>query len=183
MVGFLIAAAGCRRDMFDQPNERPLERSDFFQDNHMASRPVVANTVARGQLEEDEAFYRGKIGTNLIETFPLPITRETLDRGRERYEIYCAPCHARTGDGTGMIPQRGFPQPPSFHIDRLRQAPAGHFFDVITHGYGVMYSYANRVEPADRWAIAAYIRALQLSHEGGIADVPPEQRAQLESSK
>src|SRR5437870_3401854 len=153
----LLVGTGCRRDMFNQPYEKPLERSEFFQDNHMASRPLVANTVARGHLEEDEAFYTGKIGTNLIETFPVPITREVLERGRERFEIYCAPCHARTGDGTGMIPQRGFPQPPSYHIDRLRQAPVGHFFDVITHGYGVMYSYANRVEPADRWAIAAYI--------------------------
>jgi len=179
----LLVGTGCRRDMFNQPYEKPLERSEFFQDNHMASRPLVANTVARGHLEEDEAFYTGKIGTNLIETFPMPITREVLERGRERFEIYCAPCHARTGDGTGMIPQRGFPQPPSYHIDRLRQAPVGHFFDVSTHGYGVMYSYANRVEPADRWAIAAYIRALQLSHDARIADVPAEQRAELEASK
>ncbi len=149
----------------------------------MASRPLVQNTVARGHLDTDEAFYTGKIGTNLVTTFPFPITREVLERGRERFDIYCSPCHARTGDGKGMIVQRGFPPPPSYHIDRLRQAPAGHFFDVMTQGYGVMYSYAARVEPADRWAIAAYIRALQRSHDATLANVPPEQRVRLEGQK
>jgi len=177
-VGF--AAAGCRRDMFTQPSEKPLEKSDFFRDNHMASRPPVPHTVARGQLDEDEAFYTGEVGTNLVTTFPFPITREVLLRGQERFDIYCAPCHGRTGEGNGMVPQRGFPAPPSYHIDRLRAAPAGHFFDVITHGYGIMYSYAARVEPADRWAIAAYIRVLQLSQNGRLADVPAAERAPLE---
>jgi mono/diheme cytochrome c family protein len=149
----------------------------------MASRPLVAHTVARGHLEADQAFYRGKIGTNLVTTFPITITRETLERGRERFEIYCAPCHGRTGAGNGMIVRRGYPAPPSYHIDRLRQAPAGHFFDVITQGYGVMYSYAQRVEPADRWAIAAYIRVLQQSQDARLPDVPPEQRAELERAK
>ena len=152
---------GCRRDMFLQPSEKPLEHSDFFRDNEMASRALPAHTVARGELDEDEAFYTGKIGTNLIAQFPMPITREVLLRGQERFNIYCAPCHSRTGEGNGIIPQRGYPAPPSYHIDRLRTAPIGHFFDVITRGYGVMYSYANRVAPEDRWAIAAYIRALQ----------------------
>jgi cytochrome c553 len=182
-ISYLLICTGCRRDMFLQPSEKPLERSEFFRDNEMASRPLPAHTVARGQLDEDEAFYRGMIGTNLITEFPLPITREVLERGRERFEIYCAPCHGRTGEGNGMIPQRGYPHPPSYHIDRLRTAPVGHFFDVITRGYGVMYSYANRVEPEDRWAIAAYIRALQLSHDAKIADVPNEDRAQLEVAK
>lgn len=149
----------------------------------MASRPLVAHTVARGHLDEDEAFYTGKIGTNLVTTFPIPITREVLERGRERFEIYCSVCHGRTGEGNGMIMQRGFPAPPSYHIDRLRQAPVGHFFDVITQGYGIMYSYAERVEPADRWAIAAYIRALQLSHNMKLAELPPAERAQLEGAK
>jgi hypothetical protein len=172
---------GCRRDMFQQPSSKPLGTSDFFQDNHMASRPLVPHTVARGQLYEDTLLYTGKSGTNLVETFPFPISRQVLERGRERFEIYCTPCHGRTGDGNGMVVQRGFPAPPSYHIDRLRQAPVGHFFDVITHGYGVMYSYAERVQPNDRWAIAAYIRALQKSRTATLAEVPPEQRAALET--
>jgi hypothetical protein len=179
----LLTATGCRRDMFQQPSEKPLERSDFFRDNRMASRPLPPHTIARGHLDEDEAFYTGKIGTNLVTTFPFPITRSVLLRGQERFGIYCAPCHGRTGDGHGMVPQRGFPTPPSYHIDRLREAPVGHFFDVITHGYGVMYSYAARVDPSDRWAITAYIRALQLSHDAKISDVPEQQRAQLEAAK
>ncbi len=169
--------------MFNQPSSKPLSRNDFFQDNQMASRPLVAHTIARGHLDEDEAFYSGKIGTNLVTTFPIPITRETLERGRERFEIYCSVCHGRTGEGNGMIIQRGFPVPPSYHIDRLRQAPVGHLFDVMTQGYGIMYSYAERVEPADRWAIAAYIRALQLSHNMKVAELPAAQRAQLEGAK
>ena len=182
LVPLLVAVVGtgCRRDMFQQPFSKPLESSDFFQDNHMASRPLLPHTVARGHLEADRVFYTAKIGTNLVETFPFPITRAVLERGRERFDIYCAPCHGRTGDGNGMIVQRGFPAPPSYHIDRLRQAPVGHFFDVMTLGYGMMYSYAARVEPTDRWAIAGYIRVLQKSHEGTLAQVPPEQRASLE---
>src|ERR1051325_11408780 len=149
----------------------------------MSLPPVVPNTVARGHLNSDEAFYTGKIGTNLVETFPFPITRAVLERGRERFDIYCSPCHGCTGEGNGMIVQRGFPLPPSYHIDRLRQAPVGHFFDVITRGYGVMYSHAQRVEPADRWAIAAYIRVLQQSHNGRWDQVPASQRARLEATK
>ncbi len=149
----------------------------------MASRPLVPHTVARGHLNADEVFYTGKVGTNLVETFPFPITREVLQRGRERFDIYCSPCHGRTGNGNGMIVQRGFPPPPSYHIDRLRQAPVGHFFDVMTQGYGIMYSYAERVEPADRWAIAAYIRALQKSHDGRLQDVPSDAQAQLRKQK
>jgi Cytochrome C oxidase, cbb3-type, subunit III len=178
-----LCAIGCRRDMFQQPSERPLERSDFFRDNGMASRPLPPHTIARGHLDADEAFYTGKVGTNLVTTFPVPVTREVLLRGQERFDIYCAPCHGRTGDGNGIIPQRGYPPPPSYHIDRLRQAPVGHFFDVISHGYGVMYSYGARVEPTDRWAIAAYIRALQLSRDAKVSDVPGQERAQLEETK
>jgi cytochrome c553 len=169
--------------MFNQPSQRPLEQSSFFRDNQMASRPVVANTVPRGHLREDEAFYTGQVGGLLVVSFPMPITRDVMLRGRERFDIYCAPCHGRMGDGNGMISQRGFPKPPSFHIDRLRQAPAGHFFDVITRGYGVMFSYAARVEPQDRWAIAAYIRALQASQDARISDVPQDLRVQLETTK
>jgi len=179
----MVAFSGCRRDMFSQPSEKPLERSAFFRDNQMASRPLPAHTVARGQLDDDEAFYTGKIGTNLVTQFPMPVTREMLLRGQQRFDIYCAPCHGRTGEGNGMIPQRGYPAPPSYHTERLRTAPVGHFFDVITHGYGVMYPYASRVEPEDRWAIAAYIRALQLSRDAKISDVPSDDRAQLEVAK
>lgn len=189
-VGWLLVlaaatatATGCRRDMFQQPFSKPLEPSDFFQNDHMASRPVVAHTVARGHLDADQAFFTGKQGTNLVESFPFPITREVLERGRERFDIYCSPCHGRTGDGNGMVVQRGFPAPPSYHIDRLRQAPAGHFYEVITHGYGIMYSYATRVAPSDRWAIAAYIRVLQKSHDATLAEIPPQQRTQLEERK
>ena len=149
----------------------------------MASRSLVAHTVARGHLEEDRVFYTGKSGTNLVTHLPVALSRELLERGRERYEIYCAVCHGRTGEGNGMVVQRGFPVPPSYQIDRLREAPLGHFFDVITQGYGVMYSYAERVEPADRWAIAAYIRALQLSRHATIADVPAGERATLEAKR
>jgi len=175
------ASTGCRRDMFDQPFAKPLEKSDFFADNQMASRPLVPQTIARGHLNEDEAFFHGKIGTNLVETFPFPITREVLSRGRERYDIACAPCHGRSGDGQGMIVQRGYPAPPSYHIDRLRQVPVGYFFDVMTRGYGIMYSYAVRVEPEDRWAIAAYIRALQFSQNAPLTALSPGERAQLEA--
>ena len=179
--GVLLLMAGCRRDMFVQPKSNPLKESEFFSDGG-ASRPLPAHTVARGRLDLDEQYYTGKIGTNLVTTFPNPVTPALLQRGRERFDIYCAPCHGRTGDGNGMIVQRGFPAPPSFHIDRLREAPPGHFFDVMTRGYGIMYSYAQRVEPSDRWAIAAYIRALQLSQHATPADVPASQRAKLEAA-
>lgn len=182
-VLFCIALTGCRRDMFNQPSARPLEKSDFFQDNHMASRPLVPHTVARGHLDEDEAFFHGMQGTNLVDTFPIPITRAVLARGRERFDIYCSPCHGLTGDGRGMIVQRGFPAPPSYHIDRLRQAPVGHFFDVITRGYGMMFSYASRVAPEDRWAIAAYIRVLQTSQNIPASSLTAAERAQLEATQ
>jgi mono/diheme cytochrome c family protein len=168
--------------MFIQPSLHPLERTDAFR-NSMASRPLVPNTVARDQLDEDTEFYTGKIGTNLVAALPHPVTREMLDRGQERYNIYCAPCHSQTGNGNGMIVQRGFPRPPSYHIDRLREAPIGHFYDVITHGYGIMYSYAARVEPADRWAIAAYIRVLQTSQNAQVKDIPAADRTKLEAKK
>ncbi len=180
LVFLCLFLTGCRRDMFQQPRDNPLSASDFFP-NGAGSRPLVPNTVARGHLDENVVFYTGKVGTNLVEGFPIAVTPELLERGRERYEIYCSVCHGRTGDGRGMIVQRGFPQPPSYHIDRLRQAPAGYFYNVITQGYGVMYSYAARVEPEDRWAITAYIRALQLSQNAQIADVPSNQRAKLKA--
>jgi cytochrome c553 len=178
----LLAAAlpGCRQDMNDQDRFEPLEANDFFPDG-AASRPIPAGTVARGQLRHDTAFHTGHTSpTELVNTLPMPLTRELLARGRERFDIYCSVCHGRTGNGTGMIVQRGFPQPPSFHTDRLRDAPLGHFVEVIAHGYGVMYPYASRVDPEDRWAIAAYIRALQLSQHAVLADADADARSRLE---
>ncbi len=158
-------------DMHDQPRYKPLAESRFFRDGR-ASRPVVEGTVARGQLHEDEHLYTGKVNGQPAAALPLELTRELLERGRERYDIFCSPCHGHAGYGDGMIVQRGLRPPPSFHIDRLRGSPPGYYFDVITNGFGTMYSYASRVAPEDRWAIIAYIRALQLSQNATPADVP-----------
>jgi mono/diheme cytochrome c family protein len=164
--------------MHVQPKYKPLAPTSFFDDGR-SERPVVPGTVARGHLQIDELLYTGKVNGALAETFPFPITRWDLARGQERYNIFCSPCHGQLGDGQGMIVQRGFPPPPSYHEDRLRQAPVGHFFDVITNGYGRMYSYASRVSPEDRWRIIAYIRALQLSQHATVNDVPESDREQL----
>ena len=178
-VGFsVLLLTACRQDMHVQPKYVPEDPSSFFPDGRSEQQPV-AGTVARGELRTDELLYTGKINGAAADVFPFSITAADLSRGRERYNIYCSPCHDYTGSGNGMIVQRGFPWPPSFHIDRLRQAPVGHFFDVITNGFGVMYSYASRVPPEDRWRIAAYIRALQLSQHGSMTDVPATQRSQL----
>lgn len=176
----VVLLIGCRRDMIDGARYKPLEASGFFTDGG-ASRPLPEHTLARGELRADEHYFTGRTNGNLVTTFPEPVTRATLERGRERFEIYCAVCHGRVGDGRGMIVQRGFPPPPSLHEQRLKEVPVGHFFEVITNGFGVMYSYANRVEPADRWAIAAYIRALQLSQHARLADAEPGERAKLEA--
>ena len=173
-VIFSALLLGCRQDMHVQPKYVPEDPSSFFADGR-SERPIVEGTVARGQLRTDELLYTGRVNGVASDLFPFPITAADLSRGRERYNIYCSPCHDYTGSGNGMIVQRGFPSPPSFHIERLRQAPAGHFFDVITNGFGLMYSYASRVSPEDRWRIAAYIRALQLSRHGSTADVPASQ--------
>jgi cytochrome c553 len=169
--------AGCRLDMHIQPKYLPYEPTDFFADGR-SERPPVPGTVARGQLRTDELLYTGKENGVVANEFPFPITRADLERGRERYNIYCTPCHDYTGTGNGMIVQRGFPHPPSYHIDRLRQAPVGHFFEVMTDGFGAMYSYAARVSPEDRWRIAAYIRVLQASRNTNVQDVP-DARQQL----
>lgn len=164
--------------MHIQPKYEPLDPSTFFADGRSARQPVPG-TVARGELRINEAMYAGKVNGVPVNTFPFPITRADLERGRERYNIYCSPCHDYTGSGHGMIVQRGFPPPPSYHIDRLRTAPVGHFFDVMTNGYGTMYSYASRISPEDRWRIAAYIRALQLSEHATINEVPEKERVKL----
>jgi hypothetical protein len=175
--------AGCRQDMHLQPKYVPEDPSTFFADGRSERQPVTG-TVARGHLRTDELLYTGRANGVVADLFPFPITAADLSRGRERYNIYCSPCHDYTGGGNGMIVQRGFPSPPSFHIERLRQAPAGHFFDVMTNGFGLMYSYASRVSPEDRWRIAAYIRALQLSQHGATGDLPEAQgRALLGQSR
>ena len=168
--------------MADQPSYRPLQKSTFFGDERSA-RPLVEGTVAQGQLRADEPFYTGKSGGELVATLPVPLTKELLARGRQRFDIFCSPCHDRTGGGNGIIAQRGYRHPPSYHIDRLRQAPIGHFFEVITNGFGSMSDYAAQIPPADRWAIAAYIRALQLSQNATLSDVRPEARQALEGKK
>ncbi len=174
----VMLVAGCRLDMHIQPKYLPYEPTDFFGDGRSERQPVPG-TVARGQLRLDELMFTGRENGVVVDKFPFPITRADLDRGRERYNVYCTPCHDYTGMGQGMIVQRGFPQPPSYHIQRLRDAPAGHFFEVMTNGFGAMYSYAARVEPADRWSIAAYIRVLQLSRNATIQDVPEADKQKL----
>jgi mono/diheme cytochrome c family protein len=158
----LLAAAGCEPDMANQPRVEPLEASDFFEDDTASRHPPVG-TVPRGYLDVDAHFYAGRINGELATTFPRPVEEAMLARGQERYLIFCAPCHDRAGTGRGMIVQRGFPPPPSFHTDRLRELPVGHFFDVMTNGFGRMYDYADQLTPEDRWAVAAYIRVLQMS--------------------
>ncbi len=176
----LLFVSACRQDMHDQPRYRPLGESDFFADGQM-SRPLVPGTVPRGSLKEDAHFYTGMVEGRRAETFPFPITKEELARGRERYNISCTPCHGVLGDGEGMVVKRGFRHPPSFHIERLRQEPVGHFFDVITNGFGAMPSHADQISPRDRWLIIAYIRALQLSQNAKLEDVPADKRGQLSS--
>lgn len=185
LAAICLLAVGCRYDMQDQPRYKTYKESDFFSDKR-ASRDLPTGTVARGQLHSDKAFYTGKIDNpnlnapvqtttdasgntlvasfpNDIDEFPIPVTKELIDRGQDRFNIYCIVCHGPTGNGDGMIVRRGFPKPPTYHDDRLRNAPVGHFFDVMTNGWGKMNSYAAQVAPADRWAIVAYIRALQVA--------------------
>ncbi len=181
----LFALAGCSNTLYGaqlmrfQPRYDPLEASPFFEDGHSARMPVE-DTVARGQLRLDELMYSGRVDGKYATDFPMPITRDVLERGQERFDIFCAPCHGAVGDGQGMVVQRGFKQPPSFHIDRLRQVPPGYFFYVMTNGFGSMYSYNTRVSPEDRWAITAYIRVLQLSQYADSTLVPADEMQKLE---
>jgi mono/diheme cytochrome c family protein len=178
----LLTTAACRQDMHDQPKYEPLERNDFF-DDQRASRPFVEGTVARGHLRDNPQYYEGKIGDQPVTTFPIEVTEDLVRRGQSRYNIFCTPCHDPLGTGLGMIVRRGFKRPPSFHIDRLQQSPPGYFYDVITNGFGQMSNYAEQVPVRDRWAIVAYVRALQLSQHATINDVPAEKRTELEASK
>ncbi len=164
--------------MHDQPRYKTLGYNKFFEDGR-DSRAIPAGTVSRGDLNEDPAFYQGKVDGKDIDYFPIPITQEVIERGHNRFDIYCSPCHGRLGNGLGMIVRRGMKQPPSYHIDRLRAAPVGHFFDVATNGYGAMLNYAAQIQPRDRWAIISYIRALQYSQNASVADLPADVKANL----
>jgi mono/diheme cytochrome c family protein len=181
VVMLALGFGSCRQDMHDQPKYEPYERSEIFDDSR-ASRLPVAGTVARGQLDDDDHLVAGKIGDQFADTFPYAITLDIVQRGQQRYEIYCTPCHGRSGRGNGMIVQRGYRPPPSFHIDRLRQERPGYFYDVIARGFGAMPDYAAQIAVRDRWAIVAYIRALQLSQNATLSDVPPALREELLSA-
>jgi len=170
LVPVVVALAGCRIDMHVQPRQNPLSRSDFFADQRSA-RPVVEGTVARGEYDGDTYLRTGKIGNNPGDYMPFTVTKADLERGRVRFNIFCAPCHSRLGDGNGYIPTRGFPRkPPSFHIERLEKAPAGYIFSVMSEGFGIMPDYASQIPARDRWCIVAYIRALQLSQHATVDD-------------
>ena len=178
--------SACRQDMHDQPKKKPQSESEFFKD-HRSARPLVVGTVARGRLDEDDHFYRGKIDGKNAESFPMDeIARQFpgdtgafLARGRERFNINCSPCHGRVGDGNGAVVQRGMKRPPSLHIERLLEAPPGYFYATIANGFGAMYDFNDRIRPIDRWAIVAYIRALQQSQNATLQDVPPAEREKL----
>lgn len=181
----LFAAVGCRQEMYDQPKYQPLQKSSFFADGR-ASRPLVEGTVARGSLDSSVAPLAPggspTVAGQLATTLPMPLTRELVARGRERFGIFCTPCHDRTGSGTGMVVRRGYRPPPSFHIDRLRDAPIGHFYDVMTRGLGAMPDYSQQIPPEDRWAIAAYVKALQLSQRVPAGELPTEDRERLDAA-
>jgi mono/diheme cytochrome c family protein len=179
-VAALACLPGCRRDMYDQPRMKPFGRNEFFADER-AMRPTVPGTVARGRLELDELLYKGTEGGKPAERFPFPVTLDVLERGRDRFGIYCAICHGLDGSGKGMVVGHGYIQPASLHAERLRTAPLGHFFSVITEGFGAMADYSDRIEPRDRWAIVAYVRALQESQYAPVDELPENVRQQLSS--
>jgi len=175
-----VLVAGCRQDMHDQPRFKPYAKSDFYADQRSA-RPLVDGTVARGHLNDDTMLVTGKVDGTPAAVFPFEITTAVMDRGRERYDIFCAPCHSRTGMGDGMIVRRGYRKPPTFHQDRLRQAAPGYLFDVITRGFGAMPDYAAQIPVKDRWAIVAYLRALQHSQQARVSEIPAAERARLDA--
>jgi mono/diheme cytochrome c family protein len=178
LVSGLLLVVACRQKMAVQPRYDPLEPSDFFAD-HMAARPRIAGTVARGEVAIAGPAATGKINGVDLDGYPFPVTAAVMNRGQERFNIYCSPCHGRLGDGNGMIPSRGYRRPPSYHTDALRNAKTGHFFDVMTNGFGAMPSYAPQVSVQDRWAIIAYIRALQLAHNATVNELTAEERGKL----
>jgi mono/diheme cytochrome c family protein len=175
----LAGVAACRQDMHDGPRFKPLQENPFYEDGR-ASRPIPTGTVPRGFLKDDDVFYTGMQGGAPVERIPMPITAAVVQRGRERFNIYCSPCHGIAGDGDGMIVKRGYKRPTSYHDPRLRNEKAGYFFDVMTRGFGQMPDYAAQVSPKDRWAIVSYIRALQLSQHASVGDLTPQEKNRLE---
>lgn len=196
VIGGGLIVAGCRSDMQDQPKYKPLRESDFF-DDRLSARQPPEGTVARGLLRDDSLLYTGRLtgsappanqtgsatGQGFADAFPFPITTEILDRGEERFNIYCSVCHDRTGGGEGMVVRRGYRRPPRLSDPRLVAAPAGYFFDVITNGFGLMPDYATQISVRDRWAVVAYVRALQLSQNASLSDVPEGERSRLENGR
>jgi len=176
-----LTVASCRQDMHDQPKYKPLRGSEIFGDKRSA-RPLVEGTVARGTLREDAGYFAGKTKDGFVTELPMAVTAQLLERGQTQFQVFCSPCHGRTGRGDGMIVRRGFKQPSSYHVDRLRQMPIGYFYDVITIGFGAMPDYAAQIAPADRWAIAAYVRTLQFSQHAPASALSAEERAQLDRS-
>lgn len=175
----VLLCTACRQDMHDQPRYKPLAASTFFPDGRSA-RPIPAHTIARDELNDDDIIHTGGSSGDFVDTIPIPVNQPLLRRGQEQYDIFCSPCHGRLGDGQGMVAQRGFHFPKNFDSDRLREVPPGYIFQVISNGYGGMGDYADQIpDPNDRWAIVAYLRALQLSRHATIADLPPAGRAQL----
>jgi mono/diheme cytochrome c family protein len=180
LLAVTVCVAGCRQDMHDAPRYEAFEASASFADNR-ASRTAPAGTVARGWLREDEALHTGKLAGQTVDAFPFAITHADLQRGQQRFNIYCTPCHGRLGDGNGMVVQRGYRQAASFHQDRLRQERVGYFYDVITNGFGAMPDYATQIPVRDRWLIVAYVRTLQLSQHASVDDVPAGSRGALDA--
>lgn len=174
----VLALTGCQQKMATQPYYQPLEENTFFADGR-ASRPIEPHTVSRGDLRDDDSLYTGKVDGEMVTEFPISITEEVIARGQNRFNIYCAPCHSKLGDGNGMIVQRGVSRPPSFMDSRLTTAPVGHLYDVITNGYGRMYSYNQQIPVLDRWAIVSYVRVLQQAGTATLDDVPPAEREKL----
>lgn len=181
MLLAIVLLVGCRQDMHDQPKVRPYRESQFFEDG-LSARPVIAGTVARGDLREDDHLWLGKVDGKPAVEFPFAVDAALLGRGRERYDIYCTPCHDGVGSGQGVVVRRGFRRPPSIHDERLRGAAVGYLYDVVSNGFGVMPPYAAQIPVRDRWAIVAYLRALQLSQHASLADVPEAERAKLEGT-
>jgi len=179
----VLACAGCRRDMQSQPKYTPLSRSWFYPDGRSA-RPTPPGTIAIDEVDENPALITGSVNGAFLSTIPVPVTAELLQRGEERFDIYCAPCHARTGDGYGMVERQGLKQPADLNSDRVRNAPPGYLYQVIANGYGAMDDYSYQIQDVrDRWAIVAYIRALELSRSAALSDVPAEDRPQLEAER
>ena len=174
----VLPIAACRQDMHNQPKYRPLRASTFFEDGSSARLPVEG-TVARGELREDTLLYTGMLNGEVADVFPFPVDEAVMARGREMFNAYCSVCHGLTGEGDGLVVQRGYTRPPTLVDDRMRETPPGYFFNVITNGFGVMPDHAAQIKVRDRWTIVAYLRALQLSATATIDDVPPNERGRL----